>query len=38
LIGLALTLASPRGIGWGLGLSVVGLLFFLVFIWSTGLL
>jgi hypothetical protein len=35
LIGLALTLASPRGIGWGLGLGTVGLLLFLIFIWPT---
>jgi hypothetical protein len=35
LIGLALTLVSPRGIGWGLGLGVVGLLLFLIFIWPT---
>lgn len=35
LIGLALTLASPRGVGWGLGLGAVGLLLFLVFIWPT---
>ena len=35
LIGLALTLASPRGIGWGLGLGTVGLLLFLIFVWPT---
>ena len=35
LIGLALTLASPRGVGWGLALATVGLLLFLIFIWPT---
>jgi hypothetical protein len=35
LIGLALTLASPRGIGWTMGLGTVGLLLFLLFIWPT---
>jgi hypothetical protein len=35
LIGVALTLANPRGVGWGLGIVVVGGVLFLVFVWPT---
>jgi hypothetical protein len=35
LIGLTLTLASPRGVGWGLGLLSIGLVLFLIFVWPT---
>jgi hypothetical protein len=35
LIGVALTLANPRGVGWGLGILVVGAVLFLVFVWPT---
>ncbi|HEY3068381.1 MAG TPA: hypothetical protein VGL09_21530 [Methylomirabilota bacterium] len=35
LIGLTLTLASPRGVGWGLGLLAIGSVLFLIFVWPT---
>jgi hypothetical protein len=35
LIGVALTLSNPRGVGWGLGIVVVGAVLFLVFVWPT---
>jgi hypothetical protein len=35
LIGVALSLSNPRGVGWGLGLLVVGSLLFLIFVWPT---
>ena len=35
LIGLTLTLASPRGVGWGLGLMAIGFVLFLIFVWPT---
>jgi hypothetical protein len=35
LIGLALTLASPRGVGWALGVGTVAVLLFLIFVWPT---
>jgi len=35
LIGLALSLANPRGVGWGLGLVVIGALLFVIFVWPT---
>jgi hypothetical protein len=35
LIGVALTLANPRGPGWGFGIVVIGTLLFLVFVWPT---
>lgn len=35
LIGFALSLANPRGPGWGLGVLVVGALLFLIFVWPT---
>jgi hypothetical protein len=35
LIGVALTLANPRGPGWGMGIVVIGALLFLVFVWPT---
>lgn len=35
LVGVALTLANPRGVGWGLGILVVGAVLFLVFVWPT---
>ncbi len=35
LIGVALSLANPRGVGRGLGLVVVGALLFVIFIWPT---
>lgn len=35
LIGVALTLSNPSGVGWGLGMVVVGPLLFLVFVWPT---
>lgn len=34
-VGVALTLANPRGPGWGLGIVVVGGVLFLVFVWPT---
>src|SRR4029453_14401949 len=36
LIGVALTLANPRGPGWGFGIVVIGTLLFLVFVWPTA--
>jgi hypothetical protein len=35
LIGVALSLANPRGAGWGLGVVVVGTLLFVIFVWPT---
>jgi len=35
LIGLTLTLASPRGVGWGLGMMAIGFVLFLIFVWPT---
>jgi hypothetical protein len=35
LIGVALTLANPRGVRLGFGIVVVGALLFLVFVWPT---
>ena len=35
LIGVALSLANPRGVGWGLGLVVIGAFLFVIFVWPT---
>jgi hypothetical protein len=35
LIGVALSLANPRGVGWGLGMVVIGALLFIIFVWPT---
>lgn len=35
LIGFALSLANPRGVGWGLGVVVISALLFLIFVWPT---
>jgi len=35
LIVLAVTIASPRGAGWALGLGAVVLLLFVIFVWPT---
>jgi hypothetical protein len=35
LVGVALTLSNPRGVGWALGMVVVGTVLFLVFVWPT---
>jgi hypothetical protein len=35
LVGVALTLANPRGVGWGMGIVVIGGVLFLVFVWPT---
>ena len=35
LIVVALTIANPNGMRWGLGLGTVGLVLFLIFIWPT---
>jgi hypothetical protein len=35
LVGLACWLASPRGVGWSLGIVVIGLGLFVLFVWPT---